>query len=77
MQEDNRNEMKDYRRRAAPEAPFSPQLRRQLLFLFWRQQAVTLRATHRSVVSPLAAVPVAVLAAASSSGSLAKFTPSP
>jgi ribosomal protein L17 len=44
---------------------------RRLLFLFWRQQPVTLRATHRSVVSPLAAVPLAVLAAASSSGSLA------
>jgi hypothetical protein len=27
----------------------------------WRQQPVTLRATHRSVVSPLAAVPLAVL----------------
>ena len=41
--------------------------------LFWRQQPVTLRATHRSVVSPLAAVPVAVLAAASSPASLATF----
>ena len=37
----------------------------------WRQQPVTLRATHRSVISPLAAVPLAVLAAASSPGSLA------
>ena len=45
----------------------------QLLFLFWRQQAITLRVTHRSVVSPLAAVPLAVLAAASSPGSLATF----
>jgi hypothetical protein len=41
--------------------------------LFWRQQAIILRATHSSVVSPLAAVSLAVLAAASSPGSLATF----